>query len=281
MLQPLDGAERWGKYTEMPNWWLLDSLIHDQLVWLIEHSLPRSLQCKGTQRRCFLNTIRSCTNNYKTTLKHLQLHSIIWHASKIKNIHIVFWTSAAKIQQETVLFYFSFHSEFSQEKCQLVTMILSVSSGNMMWIWAEGACNQTSACIYEWGLLLRISWTYITGHWATERQRQREEIHICEEKLTFTWPAHGWQNSNEYRWEPCQVNSKAKCIPAAPLYLLCTAAGRLLLGYIQFFKVIWYWLNYHACGGWNQDCCEKLRKSGLDSDWQPESRAVASFSIEQ
>lgn len=67
-------------------------------------------------KKVFFNTIWSCTNNYKTTLKHLQLHSISWHASKIKNIHIVFWTSAAKIQQETVLFYFSFHSEFSQKK---------------------------------------------------------------------------------------------------------------------------------------------------------------------
>lgn len=137
-------------------------------------------------KKVFFNTIWSCTNNYKTTLKHLELHSISWHASKIKNIHTVFWTSAAKIQQETVLFYFSLHSEFSQENCQLVTMILSVSSGNMMWIWAEGACNQTSAYIYVWGLLLRISWNYITGHWATERQRQREEIHISEKN----WPLH-------------------------------------------------------------------------------------------
>lgn len=100
-------------------------------------------------KKVFFNTIWSCTNNYKTTLKHLQLHSISWHASKIKNIHIVFWTSAAKIQQETVLFYFSFHSEFSQEKLSThdndPVSVKWEHDVNLRWIWR---CMQSDVGLY-------------------------------------------------------------------------------------------------------------------------------------
>ena len=53
--------------------------------------------------------------------------------------------------------------------------------------------------IYGWTLLLSISWNDITDRPATERQRQKKKIHIGETNwLTSTWPAHDWQNSNEW-----------------------------------------------------------------------------------